>query len=39
MVLATPVIPIIDLIERWVRLCLPKTLLTDVGSTKSEIVE
>jgi len=38
-VLATPVGAIIDLIERLGPVLPPETLLTDVGSTKSEIVE
>jgi prephenate dehydrogenase len=38
-ILATPVIGIIDLIERLGRALPPKTLLTDVGSTKSEVVQ
>lgn len=38
-VLATPVIPILDLIERLGPALLSKTLLTDVGSTKSEVVK
>ncbi len=37
-VLATPVGGIIDLVERLGPLLLPDTLLTDVGSTKAEIV-
>jgi prephenate dehydrogenase len=37
-VLATPVLPILDLIERLGPALSPKTLLTDVGSTKTEIV-
>jgi prephenate dehydrogenase len=37
-VLATPVIPILDLIERLGPAMLAKTLVTDVGSTKAEIV-
>jgi len=38
-VLATPVSGIIDLIERLGPALPPKTLLTDVGSTKAEVVE
>jgi prephenate dehydrogenase len=38
-VLATPVIPILDLIGRLGPALPPKTLVTDVGSTKAEIVE
>jgi prephenate dehydrogenase len=38
-VLATPVIPILDLIARLGPALPPKTLVTDVGSTKTEIVE
>jgi prephenate dehydrogenase len=38
-VLATPVIPILDLIERLGPALPPKTLVTDVGSTKAEIVQ
>lgn len=38
-VLATPVSGIIDLIERLGPALPPKTLLTDVGSTKAEILE
>ncbi len=38
-VLATPVIPILDLIDRLGRALPPQTLVTDVGSTKEEIVE
>jgi prephenate dehydrogenase len=38
-VLATPVISILDLIERFGRALPPKTLMTDVGSTKADIVE
>ena len=38
-VLATPVIPILDLIARLGPALPPKTLVTDVGSTKAEIVE
>jgi len=38
-VLATPVIGIIDLIGRLGPALPPKTLLTDVGSTKAEILE
>ena len=37
-VLATPVIGIIDLIERLGPALPPSTLLTDVGSTKAEVV-
>src|SRR5271167_228337 len=37
--LATPVSAIIDLIERLGPALPPKTLLTDVGSTKAEILE
>jgi prephenate dehydrogenase len=37
-VLATPVIPILDLIERLGPSLPSKTLVTDVGSTKAEIV-
>jgi prephenate dehydrogenase len=37
-VLATPVVAIIDLIERLGPALSAKTLLTDVGSTKSEVV-
>jgi prephenate dehydrogenase len=37
-VLATPVVAIIDLIERLGPALPAKTLLTDVGSTKSEVV-
>jgi prephenate dehydrogenase len=37
-VLATPVIPILDLIGRLGPVLPPKTLVTDVGSTKAEIV-
>jgi prephenate dehydrogenase len=37
--LATPVIPILDLIDRLGPALPPKTLVTDVGSTKAEIVE
>lgn len=37
-VLATPVVAIIDLIERLGPALSPKALLTDVGSTKSEVV-
>ncbi|HSZ60301.1 MAG TPA: prephenate dehydrogenase/arogenate dehydrogenase family protein [Terriglobales bacterium] len=37
--LATPVIPILDLIERLGPALPPKTLVTDVGSTKAEVVE
>jgi prephenate dehydrogenase len=38
-VLATPVIPILDLIARLGPALPPKTLVTDVGSTKAEIVQ
>jgi len=38
-VLATPVIPILDLLARLAPALPPKTLVTDVGSTKAEIVE
>jgi prephenate dehydrogenase len=38
-VLATPVIPILDLIARLGPVLSAKTLVTDVGSTKAEIVE
>ncbi len=38
-VLATPVIPILDLISRLGPALLAKTLVTDVGSTKAEIVQ
>jgi prephenate dehydrogenase len=38
-VLATPVIPILDLIDRLGPGLPPKTLVTDVGSTKAEVVE
>jgi prephenate dehydrogenase len=38
-VLATPVSGIIDLIERLGPALPPKTFLTDVGSTKAEVVE
>jgi prephenate dehydrogenase len=38
-VLATPVIPILDLIARLGPALLAKTLVTDVGSTKVEVVE
>jgi prephenate dehydrogenase len=38
-VLATPVIPILDLIDRLGPKVLSKTLVTDVGSTKLEIVQ
>jgi prephenate dehydrogenase len=37
-VLATPVIPILDLIDRLGPALPTKTLLTDVGSTKQEVV-
>jgi prephenate dehydrogenase len=38
-VLATPVIPILDLIDRLGPGLPSKTLVTDVGSTKAEVVE
>jgi len=38
-VLATPVLPILDLIARLGPALPPKTLLTDVGSTKVEVVQ
>jgi prephenate dehydrogenase len=38
-VLATPVIPILDLIGRLGPALPPKTVVTDVGSTKAEIVQ
>jgi prephenate dehydrogenase len=38
-VLATPVIPILDFIDRLGPALRPKTLVTDVGSTKVEIVQ
>jgi prephenate dehydrogenase len=38
-VLATPVLPILDLIGRLGPILPPKTLVTDVGSTKGEVVE
>ena len=38
-VLATPVLPILDLIDRLGPALPAKTLVTDVGSTKSEIVQ
>jgi prephenate dehydrogenase len=38
-VLATPVLAIIDLIERLGRSLSPTTLLTDVGSTKTGVIE
>jgi len=38
-VLATPVIPILDLIDRLGPALLAKTLVTDVGSTKVEVVQ
>jgi prephenate dehydrogenase len=38
-VLATPVLAIIDLIERIGRSLPPTTLLTDVGSTKAGVIE
>jgi prephenate dehydrogenase len=37
-VLATPVIPILDLIDRLGPILPAKTLVTDVGSTKAEVV-
>src|SRR5580704_4710261 len=37
-VLATPVISILDLVSRLGPALPPKTLMTDVGSTKAEIV-
>jgi len=37
-VLATPVVPIIDLIERLGPALAASSLLTDVGSTKAEVV-
>ncbi len=37
-VLATPVIPILDLIDRLGPMLPSKTLVTDVGSTKAEVV-
>src|SRR5271167_457205 len=37
-VLATPVIPILDLVGRLGPALPPKTLVTDVGSTKAEVV-
>jgi prephenate dehydrogenase len=37
-VLATPVIPILDLIGRLGPALPPKTLVTDIGSTKAEVV-
>jgi prephenate dehydrogenase len=37
-VLAVPVIPILDLIDRLGPVLPPKTLVTDVGSTKVEVV-
>jgi prephenate dehydrogenase len=38
-VLATPVISILDLIERLAPILSPKTLTADVGSTKVEVVQ
>ena len=38
-VLATPVLPILDLIGRLGPALPPKTLVTDVGSTKAEVVQ
>jgi prephenate dehydrogenase len=38
-VLATPVLAILDLIDRLGATLPPRTLLTDVGSTKSQIVQ
>src|SRR5215470_11622306 len=38
-VLATPVLAIIDLVDRLSPALPPRTLLTDVGSTKAEIVK
>src|SRR5271163_179648 len=38
-VLATPVIPILDLIGRLGPALTAKTLVTDVGSTKAEVVQ
>jgi len=38
-VLATPVIPILDLLDRLGPLLPARTLVTDVGSTKAEIVQ
>jgi prephenate dehydrogenase len=38
-VLATPVLPILDLIGRLGPALSPKTLMTDVGSTKVEVVQ
>src|SRR5271156_7007823 len=38
-VLATPVIPILDLVGRLGPALPPKTLVTDVGSTKAEVVQ
>src|SRR6202142_2405363 len=38
-VLATPVSGIIDLIDRLAPALPPKTLLTDVGSTKAQVLE
>jgi prephenate dehydrogenase len=38
-VLATPVLPILDLVGRLGPALPPKTLVTDVGSTKTEVVD
>src|SRR5271157_3109823 len=38
-VLATPVLPILDIIDRLGSALVAKTLVTDVGSTKAQIVE
>lgn len=38
-VLATPVLPILDLIERLGPVLPSKTLVTDVGSTKADVVQ
>ena len=38
-VLATPVVAVVDLIERLGPSLSPRTLLTDVGSTKAEVVK
>jgi prephenate dehydrogenase len=38
-VLATPVLPIIDMVERLGPVLPAKTLVTDVGSTKAEVVK
>ncbi|MGA9506516.1 MAG: prephenate dehydrogenase/arogenate dehydrogenase family protein, partial [Terriglobales bacterium] len=38
-VLATPVLPILDLMGRLGPALPPKTLVTDVGSTKAEVVQ